>query len=452
MPNPEQVKYEQMWEYEQYRRYAPGEQLVSDFMQHVEPDPGSTIIDFGAGTGRGAHALARLGFDVHMLDFADNCLDPEVRHAVDNYDLQFTKHDLLQPIPIKAEFGYCTDVMEHIAPDDVGVVLDNILGAAEKVFFQISLEHDACGALIDEDLHLTVKPMEWWSEQLAEHKAFVYYASKEGHNAIFYVSRNGNKEYVALNTEWRQLVKNMEHNVAQGYQQCTPHADTTKRLMLLGGGPSLNDYKEEIKRKAEKGMPVICTNGTYNWCLENGITPNALVVVDARAVNEKFVSKVIPNCKYMFASQCHPSLFAKVPHDQVWVWHSHTSDDVEAWLDEQYGSELWYSVPGGTTVMLRAIPLMGMLGWKKLDIYGFDSCLREEEHHAYEQNQNEGLHKIYDVTIGGRKFKCHAWMVVQGQQFDKLYTSMRTKIHMRVFGDGMASAVADLIERKINRS
>ena len=37
----------------------------------------------------------------------------------------------------------------------------------------------------------------------------------------------------------------------------------------------------------------------------------------------------------------------------------------------------------------------------------------------------------------------------QGQQFDKLYTSMRKNIHMRIFGDGLASSVAALIERKI---
>ena len=446
MTNPERAKYEQMWGFNQYRRYAPGEVMVGEFLRHVAPLPGSSVIDFGAGTGRGAHNLSQRGFDVHMLDFAENCLDIEVLAAVNRGELTFTHHDLLNPSPKQAEYGYCTDVMEHIQPEDVDTVLDNILDAAEKVFFQISLEDDACGALIGEHLHLTVKPMEWWTAKMDEHKAFIYYSDKQGENAVFFVSKKADAGYIELNADIKQIEAHIRHNSTQGYTDVVPHATSPGRLMLLAGGPSLNDFKEDIQRRAAEGVPVICTNGTYNWALDNDITPNGLIVVDARANNADFVRQAIPNCKFLFASQCHPDLFEKVPARQVWLWHSHIEGQMDEMLGSIYGEKPWHSVPGGTTVTLRAIPLLSMLGWKKLDIYGFDSCLRASEHHAYEQSENEGQ-VVSDVTIGGKAFKCHRWMVVQGEQFDKLYTAMRSNIDLRIFGGGLTATLKELIDK-----
>ena len=54
--------------------------------------------------------------------------------------------------------------MEHIEPEKVATVIKNIMGAADKVFFQISTVPDTMGALIGQQLHLTVEPAAWWRE------------------------------------------------------------------------------------------------------------------------------------------------------------------------------------------------------------------------------------------------------------------------------------------------
>ena len=442
--NPEQAKYEQMWALEQYRRYAPGETLTDEFLRFACPAPGATVIDFGTGTGRGALNLHRAGCKVTMLDFAANCLDEEVRAHVGSGAMDFLIHDLLNESPVKADFGYCTDVMEHIEPEGVDAVISNILDAVGTAFFQISLEHDACGQLIGEHLHLTVQPMEWWVRKMRQHNAFIYFSDKRGENAIFYVSKvehDGTK----LNTELDVILRNIKINVAKGYTQLVPHAKSHGKVMLLGGGPSLNHFKNEIRRRAAN-TPVICTNGTYNWCLDAGISPKALIVVDARPSNAKFVQEAIPSCKYMFASQCDPLLFESAPFDQTYIWHSHIPEVLDETLDESYGTEMWHSVPGGTTVMLRAVPLLGMLGWKDIDIYGFDGCLQGEDHHAYEQTENEGF-PITTVTIEGDEFLCHPWMVVQGQEFEKLYKATKGSINWNIRGPGLIKRLVDLIEK-----
>ena len=100
----EQEKYTRMWTRPEYRQVAPGEQIASLFLTQAQPRADSEVIDFGAGTGRGALMLALLGrCRVHMLDFARNCLDPEVEEATQTQPdrLKFTQHDLTKPKMIR---------------------------------------------------------------------------------------------------------------------------------------------------------------------------------------------------------------------------------------------------------------------------------------------------------------------------------------------------------------
>lgn len=156
----EQQKYERMWQYDEYRTVAPGEHCVDAFMEIAKPH--GAVIDFGCGTGRAALAMAEQGLAVTLMDFTANSRDEAAR------SLPFVQHDLTQPVPISAPYGFSTDMMEHIPPDDVQSVLRNVCDAADTVFFQISTVPDVCGELIGHPLHLTVQPHAWWREQLSQ--------------------------------------------------------------------------------------------------------------------------------------------------------------------------------------------------------------------------------------------------------------------------------------------
>ncbi len=152
----EEEKYERMWGFPQYRRYASGEEAAADFLTLCQFSEGEAVIDFGCGTGRGALKLKEAGLAPLLVDFAVNCRDPEA------YRLPFLKLDLTARLPLSAPYGFCTDVMEHIPPANVETVIGNIMAAAPKVFFQISTIPDSSGALIGQPLHLTVEPHGWW--------------------------------------------------------------------------------------------------------------------------------------------------------------------------------------------------------------------------------------------------------------------------------------------------
>jgi hypothetical protein len=160
-PLSEQEKYQEMWKHTEYRNEAPGELCIDTFLDVVNPD--GTIIDFGCGTGRGALKLHQAGYAVMLIDFATNSRDPQAML------LPFHQADLSKPIGFSAPFGYCTDVMEHIPTDKVGDVIENIMKAAETVFFQISTVPDSMGSIIGDSLHLSVFPHEWWKSALSGH-------------------------------------------------------------------------------------------------------------------------------------------------------------------------------------------------------------------------------------------------------------------------------------------
>ena len=184
----ERSKYEQMWNLPQYRKVAPGEYCVDAFLSIANVQTNEVVIDFGCGTGRAALAIKeKTGCDVLMLDFTNNSLDAAVKEKIGGGFL-FAQTDLTKFTPhMAAHHGFCTDVMEHIPPEDVDTVLKNIMAGAEKVFFQISFVPDHCGALIGHSLHLSVYPYNWWLKKFEDLGFVVQWSQDEEDAGLFYV-------------------------------------------------------------------------------------------------------------------------------------------------------------------------------------------------------------------------------------------------------------------------
>lgn len=175
----EQEKYERMWAKDEYRIVSPGEHCVESFLEIAKPS--GLVIDFGCGTGRAALKINESGCDVLLVDFTENSRDPSAKA------LDFIKHDLKEPISVFAIFGYCTDVMEHIPPEDVDTVLASMFSRVNRVFFQISTVPDQLGSLIGHDLHLTVKPHSWWRGKFLSFGFSVEWEEEREDASLFYV-------------------------------------------------------------------------------------------------------------------------------------------------------------------------------------------------------------------------------------------------------------------------
>ena len=158
----EREKYRKMWtEIPGYRTNSPGEKLVDTFLDHAQWAKGDTLIDCGSGTGRAAKRLDQAGLTVLMLDICRESTD------VDNR-LPFVTACLWDmPFNQRFDWVYCCDVLEHIPTERVDKVLDNLAAmTGYGAFMQIALFADGFGQRIGQTLHLTVKPADWWLEQI----------------------------------------------------------------------------------------------------------------------------------------------------------------------------------------------------------------------------------------------------------------------------------------------
>lgn len=71
----------------------------------------------------------------------------------------------------------CTDVAEHIEPDDVFGFLDEVFGYAEKfVFWNISCKPAVKNLPISgRNCHTLIQPPEWWTAMLSRHARGVHW-------------------------------------------------------------------------------------------------------------------------------------------------------------------------------------------------------------------------------------------------------------------------------------
>lgn len=235
-------------------------------------------------------------------------------------------------------------------------------------------------------------------------------------------------------------------NVEAGWQHVTPHDKQEREVILLAGGPSMREpeiLREVFKLRAE-GAALVTVNGAYAWAMDNGLSPSAQIVLDARPFNAKFTRRPHPTCKYLIASQVHPSTLEGLPRERTFLWHSGVSEANEALIREKTG--YFFPVPGGSTVVLRAIPLLRMLGFARIHLFGFDSCVTATAHHAYEQPENDG-EVTMPLTCGGRTFMCTPWMVSQAAEFRDLVAFMGNEVELAAYGNGL---IAHMIRHGAN--
>jgi hypothetical protein len=169
----ERSKYERMWECDDYRTFSPGLHALEklDLVPRLRALGVRTLLDAGCGSGKFMRRiLERHGadFSIRGFDIAGNCLDPWFAGCEAGLLTTGCLWDE-GALPAPNDAVICTDVMEHIPTDRVPAVLRNLRAAATRcVFFGIALFPDAFGPkVLGTPLHLTVKPVEWWREQIA---------------------------------------------------------------------------------------------------------------------------------------------------------------------------------------------------------------------------------------------------------------------------------------------
>jgi len=207
------------------------------------------------------------------------------------------------------------------------------------------------------------------------------------------------------------------------------------KIAIIGGGPSIKEQWKEIRKFSMSGGTILAMNGVHDYLVKRKVIPWGMVMMDARPENADFVQSPVEGVRYLIASQCDPSVFDALPASQTFLWHvkSHADDCI---------TDNSPVIGGGCTVAMKSMNIARMMGFSDIHLFGVDSCLKDGEHHAYEQKINDN-DKLVQIRCGETSFTCAVWMVKQAQDFQEFCMEFGKVLRVQVHGQGLLSTIID---------
>lgn len=222
---------------------------------------------------------------------------------------------------------------------------------------------------------------------------------------------------------------NIKANIQRDLPWFTGFKDEGRTAVVVCGAPSMRDHVSDIRFHKRHGARIVSVNNAWRFLVENGITPDVHVMLDARPENAEFVKDAPKSTRYVLASQCHPSVFDALADHDVVLWHNAFGDEAKhrQFLDllaPYDATKPIILVPGGCTVGLRALWLCALSGFRRIHVYGIDSSYDGDAHHAYAQPLNDG-EQVLEVVMGGKSYRCAPWMARQAEEFHQHWDDLR---------------------------
>ncbi len=250
---------------------------------------------------------------------------------------------------------------------------------------------------------------------------------------------------VAPNTDDETAIRQIKANLATSYAEIAVAPPQPMGAVIVGSGPSARDDAWKIRKLHEEGATIYALNGAVRWLESIGIHPHYGVMLDMREGNTRFVEGTAPTLAWLIASHCHPEVVKAaraLPNTPMFFYHF-GAEGVREHLPP--GCML---VGGGPTVGLTAMVIATAMGYRNLELFGFDSSFREAETHLLQQPMNDEESKMLDVWLDGKRFLTNIGMYAQAAAFQEVVASLQSEvpdIRIAVHGQGLLPTMATMM-------
>jgi len=231
-------------------------------------------------------------------------------------------------------------------------------------------------------------------------------------------------------------------------QWLKPYQAHSKLAILVSAGPSLSSFYEDIREKQKAGGVVFAVKHALPELLAQGIRPDYTVLLDPRPVTgasthgikrTNLFKDVGPNDKFLMATMTHPSVrkYLAKQRAQIIGWHAFTQSSQDADLPE---FKIGTIVNGGTCAATRMPLIAFMMGFRRLDFYGYDM------HYPEGIDQSKLKQQLIKITVGqpphAKDFLTTGELVAAIQDTHKIIQWMvQNQFTVRWFGDGAGPTV-----------
>lgn len=158
--------FDDVWQHGFYREGSCSLRMIPEMMKNIQP--GSTINDYGSGTGRADVKLVEMGFRVNMVDFSDVALEEPARALVDGDRLTYTIADLAAlpgDFPV-ADWGICVGVLMTVDPEKLDAICREIRRTCRNLWVET---YDTPDMRRGRDFTTIHQPGAWWAETLRKY-------------------------------------------------------------------------------------------------------------------------------------------------------------------------------------------------------------------------------------------------------------------------------------------
>lgn len=250
-------------------------------------------------------------------------------------------------------------------------------------------------------------------------------------------------------------MENIRANCARGLPTLRWQKYRPENFLICGGGPSIKTTLPILKEEIAKGGKTIAINDTYDWLVDRGIIPDYFAMCEIEPWPINFIRKPQRQTMFCLPSLAHTSAFERLKDFNILLWHlpmgiGEEGEYTKAALDGQGNRELVIS--GGEAMSIRAIPMGGVLGFRRFQMFGVDgsfmSCDDPDAPYPEENSTHVYHNRVKDdvpgCTLHPRKFwhggrifwshHCYARQMLDLIRYCRIRQHMFT---LKCHGDGM---------------
>jgi hypothetical protein len=202
----------------------------------------------------------------------------------------------------------------------------------------------------------------------------------------------------------------MQQALERALERLQPYPAVGGALSIVGYGPSLVQTWRDIRG------PVMSISGAHDFLVQRGIEPDYHADCDPRIHKASFVKHPRAATVYLMASCCHPTSWDYLAGRRVLIWHADNGPETAAWL-EQNETEPCVTFRPGPSIGIAALTLARVLGFRRVLLYGYDSCYDGDQLRAGQSEAPYSNEPIQSLEVGGVTYLTTENMKRQAEAF-----------------------------------
>ncbi len=211
--------------------------------------------------------------------------------------------------------------------------------------------------------------------------------------------------------------------LSRGLKEVEIMAPRKERLTIVANGPSA--LAAPLTR-----APTLAVNNALRLFVDRGLAPDFWIASDPQACVADFLRDAPLETTYLVASKCHPAVFEALAGRRILLWHCAEPPT----LDLLVGRLI---IQTSISVTLCALNLMPVLGYHRLETWGWDGCYLAGRDHAVAQP-----HSPDDIMVElgpKRRFATTRSWAAEAEEAVRLCQGMQR--HLTIRGRGMIGAI-----------